>query len=285
MQRQIFNHEEISKTLIGDIPKVPESQKLSTEHLLFHMPDEAEAFLAALVAVEAYDSLRESEKTTAILNGGTYADWEIFVECREEYAFMLNDKCHRGIPSLVGGMSAFDLEVYLDTRRALSLVSATERTLPEGFAMLIGSNIETIFPQKARADDLRDAHPIVYVMEDARWYGWKDLVELLRLNYSELYFRFVPALSVIRATTLEYIKNSCAMIGVRGFETYLAAANKRMTIEITPGPYRNYLAKFECPFYSMIYAGDNIEAITPTLVFRAFDTRAKQCKLLGRIKK
>src|SRR6266446_5795777 len=125
---------------------------LRSENYLFHMPVYSEYFMAALAAVEAFYQFRETNNTAAAMNNSPYGDFQIYLDYPGEFEFM--------IPEFLKPVTRnldWDLEIYLEAERASNLIEASDRSLADGFGILIGADIETHFPSKLVVGDLKEA--------------------------------------------------------------------------------------------------------------------------------
>ncbi len=284
---------ETIEELFAQIPynqtKAPGGKQEKVERILFVMPSNPEMFLAALAAVEAYEDIRLSEQTYAQINGAIYFEYELVLSMREDLEFLVDKKKFKCIRNLANDRSGsiWDLEVWMDPVRATSLAAITNRSLVEGFSLMIGGLLKTIFPTMIRNnEDLKDQPAIIFVLDEkGPKVVWDNLVELLEKNF--------PNYKVLRNREVYYehyqtlfnvVKNSAAVIGYRSFETYLAAAMKKVVIEVNDGPYKNWLAKFEDPYYSMVWREIGSALPNEDLLYSAFRARWKACNLDGRIK-
>lgn len=252
---------------------------LGSENLLFHMPSDPEYFMSALAAVESYKTLRDSDIENSKKQKVDYYDYRIYFKAKQQFLFMVDFDVMFPYTEPTEKME-WDMEIYLDPERAINIARDTERSLYEGFCMLIGANPERIFPSFFERDiQLKDLNPEVLIIRDlSRNFG--DVAELIRFNFEDLKIRFTDQEDL---TKMFYeIKNCCAVIGMQGSATYMAAAQRKITIEISKSTYwRKFLSKFDSPYYSLLYGGEP----TPSLIFKAFQIKATNSRLFDRIKK
>jgi len=233
--------------------------------------------------------LRESEITQAKLGGGDYVSCQIWVDSHPGFDFMLPDD-FKNIQTLKMSESIpdWDLEAYLDVQRAIKLAYPTKRSLLEGFGLLIGSNPKTMFPKKLASTDIDDREPnisIIYTADRPKEF-WDDLRQLLTFNFEGFKVNYIFESDI--QSLFECIKMSAAVIGRQGIGTYMAAAQRKVTVEYCLGDYSSFLSKFENPFYSLVMVEnthEGLEKLTPTLLFRSFQARAQNARMKERVKK
>lgn len=262
------------------------------EMILFHMPLHPESFLAALAAVEGYTNLRESENANAAVHGGVSTEYEVWLHVSQDAhgldtSFAIDAQkyviVYEPYTTCPRTTQQWDLEVALDVARAANLACTTKRSLTEGFALLIGADLQTHFPKGLTVSDLKKATPVIMLLEDVRWKGWEELRELLVRNYPQFQIElFSPFSTVLQQFIM--MQQSAAVVGVRDAGTYMACCLKRMTIELSFEQYSNWLPKWENPYYSQIHVDDfTLDRVTASFVYKAFSTRAKNCNLESRV--
>lgn len=284
MSRYLFTSEDLINSLKALQPY--EGPLLRTERFLFHFPSDPEYFIAALASVEGFVSWKEEENTAAYLNGRAYGLFETYVTCDDGYIFALPDTFKRVTDVQEFLKERTELEVYLDPVRAANIANDSVRSVSEGFSLIIGGDLRTCFPEKLTIGDLKDAPPKLLILMDEELRGVLDeLILLFRTNFEYLRTEVVDTPSDLK-DCLDLIKEGCAVIGVQSAATYLAACQKRITIELVAGRHRNFMAKWNNPYYGLIHfeEGRSISGVHSTTIFRAFKAKAENCMLRARIK-
>lgn len=258
--------------------KAETRSRMKTEAVLFYMPRDTELFLAALAAVEAYDYLRDLENTYATVHGGMISEYVIYLMAPEMYLPFIDTSRFTVLHGVFDRSFPLDVEVHMDVDRATNLACTTKRSLVEGFALMIGGDLRTIFPTMVATPGIQ-SNKILLLDRCSVWAekSWDELHKLMISNFGD--FEIVLE-SSSWADPVATIGTYAAVIGVRSATTYLAAAKKKMVIELSTGAYPNWLGKFEDPYYTMIFDERNtLRYMTPTLVYSVFALKAERIRL------
>ena len=259
--------------------------KLNTivEKHFYWMPDTLEMFLAAITAIQDFHTwmgkgfANVNEKITL------KREAEVTIHCKKELEFLLPAIEKEGMSKIVAKVSNpmsldlrdFDLAVKFDTERAFNLVKTTEKHVTQAFGIMIGSD-----PQKATAD-LSNCKPIAPTLDILvlPFPGQMQLMEFLVNNYPELETDRLDSAtdSSLDNCAMEMISKYRMVVGIRSGLTYLAASLGKGVVEIyPPDVYRDWLSKWSCPLYQMIYLEP--EKASAALVYRAVEATWRRLK-------
>ncbi len=257
---------------------------LRSEKFLFHLPEDPEFCIAALAAVEGFVNFKDTENTGLALSGNPYGLFETYVTYPRECSFMISYPPLRRCMDR-NDIGDIDLEVYLDPARAIRIAEATSRSIAEGYALMIGAELTTHFPAMLTVGDLHDARPVVVMVKDERLKEvFDEFMMLLHLNFEYLMAITINLGSEVE-TAFKVIQESAAVIGIQSVETYMACCQKRLVVEIAEGRDRNFMSKWENPYYGLIQvAYGKVQSVAPTSIFRSFKDKAENCRLQSRVR-
>ena len=236
-----------------------------TEKHLYIMPDDAEAFLAALAALQDY------WKWTA--KRFTRVDIHIYFK-NKLLKFLLPAFSADTVTSVTVVDDLFNRDydhvVEFDGKVAYEMGKVTEKHITQVFGIIVGSE-----PQKSTPDitaclksNLTHIDILIFPFPAA-----KQLFEFLMNNHPELQTTFVGT----STPDWQDAVGAKLVVGLRSGMTYLAAAAGRGVLEIYPTDvHRNWLSKWSHPLYQMIYA--NPEQVSATLAYRSVEILWKKVK-------
>lgn len=143
----------------------------------------------------------------------------------------------------------WDVAYMFDYKLAHDSALPTQRSCPSMMAALVGAHASTIPDLSMIQGKYRAVETDVLIVE---WSESAELVTMLseykpEMSYSVIHDVFHPLM-------FEYVLNASMVVGPRSYATYLAAAIGKRVIEIeATGYYKNWMAKWDAPNYSLLY--------------------------------
>lgn len=207
--------------------------KVSMQRLLFVMPPEPEAFIAALAAVNAY---------VHKLNGGMIRTDVTLVAKRDWLTDMLvplSYKMEDEVPS-----NKFDLAIDLAEERAKLLANPTSRTCASGFGTMLGFENTSELVHVSSNDPVYDLAII----------SWGETATLL----CQAIKRLDPAANITLLeedrVCIDDLLEARMVVSLRSVFTYLAACAGRAVVELYPQDEfeKGFYAKWSNPKYTMM---------------------------------
>ena len=257
-------------------PTIQVKQHTIVEKHFYWMPNTLEMFLAALTAVQDFHVWMEKGFANPNEKVPLRREAEITVYCHKELSFLLPALEKANISRIVAkvdnpmslDLRDFDLAVKFDSERAYDLVKVAEKHVTQAFGIIIGSD-----PLKATPDlsNCKFAEP-KYDILILPFPDQKQLVDFLVNNHPELETDYVDSATLEDSATgaWESIGKYRMVVGVRSGLTYLAASLGKGVVEIYPPDiYRDWLSKWSCALYQMIYLEP--EKASASLVYRAVE--------------
>jgi hypothetical protein len=248
------------------------------EKLCFIMPSDPEIYLAAIAALQAYFEEYSKQDATRrfVVTAVTPSNLEFLLNA-------LPVPCNTLEPDATLCCSDFDLVFEFNVEAAYKLSVKTEKHITQAFGLMLGTDAKSL-PDLSPLVKIEQAFGDVDEVIDAPLYVVYDLplltqavvqlevqqklhpLELRRNCMSkDAHARFC---SVLRAPMV---------IGECSFETYVAAALGKTTVEFYPSYlHRRWLSKWSARSYQMIYGLDNV---TPDRVLTALRTACRRLAL------
>lgn len=212
------------------------------EKILFHMPEDPTAFVAAVAVTDAYQKMYAARDLPI----------ELYIDVRvPDHAFLLktlSGEYKRSSESLsICDVENLDLDFTFDVDRAYRLALTGGRHIAEIFGIMLGVDQPFPYPDMSRLESKEITHDILF-LDTALWHNKaKELEEIIFTNAPHLK---VNAKYIEEHETLidayECVSTAQTVIGPPCTATYLAAAMGRNLIEFIGGddsPLERFLDK------------------------------------------
>lgn len=212
--------------------------KVPLQRLLFVMPLEEEAFIAALAAINSY---------VTKLNSGSIRTEVTMVAKRSWLTDLLVPLSYKLEDEVTS--NKFDLAIEFTEERAKHLANMTSRTCASGFGILLGfENIGELVHV--------DANP--------------PSLDLVVIDWGETTLLFCQAVKRLDASArvgvvtgeedIDYILDGAMVVGLRSAATYLAACAGRSVVELYPQDEfeKSFYSKWSNPNYTMMLLGSHV---------------------------
>lgn len=260
------------------------------ERLLFGLPSDLEACLAATAAVQSFVAEQHKQMRRAeaqIVKFPLHIQNKLHAEllARTPELHLANLSAHWLLPAFAQ-FSYFDEvenksyqveyqviqeEKYdavrgkwefahcFDVETAYRLGAPTERHMAVAFSVMIGANAGA-FPSLASISVPAPTIDVLLLAND--WDGASKIAQFIESHHPELKFTgtYDP--------DLELISRAKMVVGLRSGWTYLASILRRKVVELYPNDrYKRWLSKWSNPNYRMIYG----DTFAPELVWRSME--------------
>lgn len=242
-----------------------------TEHMLFQFPTNPEMFLACIAVLQAY----VEELRTGSLNG-TPRNIEPVLHCAVDQLWNLRFLQLTLDCQIVA--SPFDLapEAYeqfelvhsFDGWHALQMCTKVDKHATQALGILLGAEVKSLPDLTMLWADKAELPSILITSEEL------PKLEEYCLNAGWIVTTYKPDIGI--EARLYAAMCAHVVVGLRGPETYAAAAAGRYVLELYPAEDypKQWLSKWACRTYRMIYG--TREKLTSEMAWRSLDLLLKK---------